>query len=93
MKSLLKAALFGAIAALAVFFIPFVFPLLLLLLVIGLLRRAFFGRRFGPWNGGPNRWAAHAQWGAMAGQPVAIDGRQWQRVVPSGGPVRDVEVR
>lgn len=93
MKSLLKAALFGAFIALAVFFIPFVFPLLMILLVIGLLRRAFFGRRFGSWHGGSNRWAAHAHWGAMAGQPVPIDGRQWQRAVPSGGTVRDVEVR
>lgn len=93
MTSLLKAALFGTFIALAVFIVPFLFPLLMIMLAIGLLRHAFFGRRFGPWDGGPNRWAAHGKWGSQAAQPVPIDGRQWQRVVQGGGTVHDVDVR
>ena len=93
MTSFLKAASLGAFVAVAVFFFPLVFPLLMTLLLIGLLRRAFFVRRLGHWGDGMNRWNAHAHWGLQAGQPVPIDGRHWHRLVPSGGSSHDVNVR
>jgi hypothetical protein len=91
-KHLLKAAVLGVLLALAVFAVPFVFPLLMLLLVASLLRRIVFGHPHGRWQRRAT-WAAHARWAAQAGQPVPIDGRVWQRNVQGTDAAHAVQVR
>ena len=98
MKTIFKAALFGAVLAAAVFFLHFLIPVLLLLLFFGLIRRALFGPRwryaayagYGPGCGGPG-WYGPQAYGPP--RTPTVDGRDWQR---SGGggdaPGHDVHV-
>jgi hypothetical protein len=86
MKTILKAALFGAALAVAVFFLHFLIPVLLLLLFFGLIRRVLFGPRWRyatyagyPGCGGPGHYGPHA-YGSQ--RTPTVDGRDWQR---SGG--------
>jgi hypothetical protein len=85
MKPIVKAALFGAVLATAVFFLHFLIPVLLLLLFFGLIRRAVFGPR---WHRayagyGPNTWAQRTP---------TVDGRDWQRPGGADAEQRDVRV-
>jgi hypothetical protein len=88
MKTIFKAALFGAVLAAAVFFLHFLIPVLLLLLFFGLIRRALFGPRW--------RYAAYADYGPQAygaQRTPTVDGRDWQRSGGSGDAVgHDVHV-
>lgn len=87
MKIFLQAALFGAVLATAVFFLHFMIPVLLLLLVFVVFRRALFGPRW--------RHAAYAGYGPhgyRAQRTPTVDGRDWQRPVSVNAEVRDVQV-
>jgi hypothetical protein len=96
MKTIFKAALFGAVLAAAVFFLHFLIPVLLLLLFFGLIRRALFGPRwhhayagYGGGCGGPGRYG-HAGYGAQ--RTPTVDGRDWQRPGSTDAQARDVQV-
>lgn len=85
MKSVLKAVLFGAVLACAVFFLHFLIPVLFLLLLLGLVRRALFGPR---WR------YAHAGYGPGCGgqSTPSVDGQTWQRPANPDNQVREVSV-
>jgi hypothetical protein len=94
MKPFFKAAAVGAVLAVAVFFLHFLFPLLLLLLFFGLIRRVLFGPRwghayagYGPGCGG--RGGPAAYWSQRT---PTVDGRDWQRPGPADAQGRDVQV-
>ena len=96
MTSILKAALFGAVLATAVFFAHFLMPLLLLLLFIGLMRRAIFGPRwryayagYGHDCGTRGRYRPRFD-GAQ--RTPTVDGRDWQRPSGAADAGRDVQV-
>ncbi len=92
MKSILKAVLFGTLAATAVFFVPFPFYLLMFMLLFALLARRLFSWRRGPRFAGPHRWGRHDLWAEPSAQPVTIDGRFWQRGAQAATATRDVQV-
>jgi hypothetical protein len=96
MKTFLKAALFGAVLAAAVFFLHFLIPVLLLLLFFGLIRRALFGPRwrhayagYGPGCGGAGRFGPQANWSQRT---PTVDGRDWQRPGTTDAQGRDEQV-
>lgn len=91
MKPILKAVLFGALAAAAVFFVPFPFYLLLVVLLFALLARRLFGWRHGPRFAGPRMWGRDGHWAVHPAQPVTVDGRVWQRAQAASA-ARDVQV-
>lgn len=92
MKPLVKAALFGAMLATAVFFLHFLIPVLLLVLFFGLIRRALFGPRwhhayagYGAGCGGPGRYGQQ--------RTPTVDGRDWQRPGKADAQAHDVQVK
>lgn len=87
MKSILKAALCGAILASAVFFFHFLVPVLLLLLFFGLIRRALFGPH---WN--HVSYGARGPCGRGVQRTPTVDGRDWQRPSTADSQARDVPV-
>ena len=96
MTTILKAALFGAVLAAAVFFLHFLIPVLLLLLFFGLIRRVLFGPRwhhayagYGGGCGGPARFG-HTGYGPQ--RTPTVDGRDWQRPGSTDVQARDVQV-
>jgi drug/metabolite transporter (DMT)-like permease len=96
MKTILKAAMFGAVLASAVFFLHFLIPVLLLLLFFGLIRRVLWRPRwhhtyasYGGGCGGPGR-SGSAGFGAQ--RTPTVDGRDWQRPASADTQARDVQV-
>ncbi len=96
MTTILKAALFGAVLAAAVFFLHFLIPVLLLLLFFGLIRRAVWGPRwhyayagYGRGCGGPGRYGNSSY---SAQRTPTVDGRDWQRPGSTDVQARDVQV-
>jgi hypothetical protein len=88
MKIFLKAALFGAVLATAVFFLHFMIPVLLLLLFFGVFRRVLFGPGW--------RYAAYSGYGPHTNgsqRTPTVDGHDWQRPVSANTEVRDVQVK
>ena len=87
MKSVFKAAVFGAVLACAVFFFHFLIPVLLMLLLLGLVRRALFGPRW-------HHAYAHAGYGPGCGgqSTPSVDGQTWQRPSNPDHQVREVRV-
>lgn len=95
MKTVLTAALLGTVLAAAVFFAHALIPLLLVLLLFGLIRRAVFGPRwryggygFGYGCGGPARHGPPA----WAQRTPTVDGRDWQRPAGTDAAAHDVHV-
>lgn len=91
-KSILKAVLFGALAAVAVFFVPFLPVLLMFALLFALLSRRWLGWPGGPRFAGPQRWGREGGWVRQPAHPVSIDGRTWQRAATAPTSARDVQV-
>lgn len=89
MNLLFKAAAIGAVLAVAVFFFHVLFPLLLILLLLGLIRRALFGPRWAyAWGGhGCGACGRHARQ-----RMPTIDGRDWQRPATAAPPSHPVDV-
>ena len=92
MKSILKAVLFGVLAAAAVFFVPFLPILLLFALLLALLTRRWWGWPRGPRFAGQHSWGHQGGWADQPVQPVSIDGRTWQRAATVSTVARDVQV-
>lgn len=92
MFSLLKAAVFGALLATAVFFFHFLIPLLLIAFLLGAVRRAWWGRRWAYAYAGHGACGGAHRWGPGAPRTPTIDGRDWQRPAASDTPARHVPI-
>lgn len=96
MKPVFKAALFGAVLAVAVFFLHFLIPVLLLLLFFGLIRRALFGPRwrhaYAGYGAGCAGAGRHGPPNGWSQRTPTVDGRDWQRPGSADAPGRDVDV-
>ena len=85
MKTILTAAVFGAMLATALFFIPFLIPLLIVLFVIRLLARLAFGRRWGGSMGRRNWAGQRLAWAEQTRQPLPIDGISYSPAISPVG--------
>ena len=92
MKSILKAALVGTLAAAAVFFVPFLPFLLMFLLVFAFLSRRWWGWTRAPRFAAAHGWGRQHRWADQPAQPVSIDGRVWQRAAAHSSAAHDVQV-